>query len=144
MTLGIGVGVDITDTLPNRRNTLSPFDFAYWTTTFIADGKPADYSDIGPTGGTPDLIVWALSQVGVDILSSYENIDAYCSETRITVSEALAKRGALLFNGSEIAVTLGLTDILTSISGRYFIKKVSSSELSDWNYGALIPRLEYK
>ena len=144
MTLGIGVGVDVTETLTNRRFTLSPFDFAYWTTTFITDGKPADYSDIGPATDTFDLIVWSLGQVGVEVLNSYADIDSYCSNSRITVNEAVAKRGALLFNGTDIAVTLGLTDILTSISGRYFIKKIPTEELADWNYGALIPRLEYK
>lgn len=144
MTLGIGVGVDTTGILPNRRNTLIPGDFAYWASTFIADGKPEDYSDSGPETNSAELISWAALQAGLEMPSTYSTIDTYCVSGRVTVSEALAKRGALLFNGTDIAVTLGLNDLLEQINGRYFIHKPITLQLADWSYGALIPGLEYR
>ncbi len=144
MTLGIGVGVDTTGILPNRRNTLIPSDFAYWASTFIADGKSEDYSDSGPETNSAELISWAALQVGLEMPSTYSTIDSYCASGVVTVAEALGKRGALLFNGTDIAVTLGLTDILEQINGRYFIHKPTALEIADWSYGALIPGLEYR
>ncbi len=144
MTLGIGVGVDTTGILPNRRNTLIPSDFAYWASTFIADGKSEDYSDSGPETDTAELISWAALQVGLEMPSTYSTIATYCASGVVTVTEALGKRGALLFNGTDIAVTLGLTDILEQINGRYFIHKPTALEIADWSYGALIPGLEYR
>jgi hypothetical protein len=141
MTLGIGVGVDTTGILPNRRNTLIPGDFAYWASTFIADGKPEDYSDSGPETNSSELISWAALQAGLEMPST---IDTYCVSGRVTVAEALGKRGALLFKGTDIAVTLGLNDLLEQINGRYFIHKPTTLQLADWSYGALIPGLEYR
>ena len=144
MTLGIGVGVNTTGILPNRRNTLFPSDFAYWASTFIADGKSGDYSDSGPETDTAELISWAALQTGLEIPSTYSAINTYCASGVVTVAEALGKRGALLFNGTDIAVTLGLTDILEQINGRYFIHKPTALEIAGWSYGALIPGLEYR
>lgn len=144
MSLGIGVGVDTTGILPNRRNTYSPSDFAYWASTFIADGTPSDYSDVGPELSTVDLVIWSAGQVGLDLPSTYEDIYTYCQSGLVTTSFALGKRGALLFNGEDIAVTLGLQDMLLNISGRYFIEKPTLLKLEDWTTGALIPGLEYR
>ena len=144
MSLGLGVGVDTTGIIPNRRNTYLPSDFAYWASTFIADGKPADYNETGPIQDAVELVSWSASQVGlVDFPATYPKIITYCASGIISVSEALQKRGALLFNGEDIAVTLGLQDILTNINGRFFIIKPTIIQLNDWVYGALIPGLEY-
>ena len=144
MSIGIGVGVSTVGILPNRRNTLSPSDFAYWSSTFVADGKPSDYSDSGPEDNAIELVAWSAGQVGLELPTTYADLYTYCQSGFVTVTEALSKRGALLFNGTDIAVTLGLKDILLNINGRYFIQKPSAIQLADWTQGALIPGLDYK
>lgn len=141
--LGIGEGVDLTTVLPNRRNTLSSFDFAYWATTFTSEGTPSNYESDGPELNAVSLISWALSQIGINVGLTYSDIDEYCLEGRTTVELALKKRGALLFSGTDIAVTLGLGDILHPVHGRHFIHKPSLIDLPDWQYGAIIPLVDY-
>lgn len=144
-TLGMGVGVSLEGVFHDSRNTLASSDFAYWCSTYVVRGVPSDYVDEGLEKSSASLISWACNQVGItDMPSTYDEIKSYCASKVITTSEALSKRGALLINDDDIAITLGLKDIVLDIYGRHFIKKVDAYYLSTWSYGALIPGLEYK
>lgn len=142
--LGIGIGVSLEGVRHENINTMSPLDFAYWCTTYVVHGKPSDYSDKGLDIGSGSLISWASNQIGIiDMPTDYDDIKAYCASTLTTTKIALSKRGALLINDNDIAITLGLNDILLDVYGRHFITKLSSFDITKWAYGAFIPGLVY-
>ena len=126
-----------------RTNTLSPYDFAYWASTFIATGEPSDYNDLGPEVDGASLASWAASQIGVTFPSDYTSAAAALSATAITVTAALQIRGALIVAPTKIAVCLGFGDAIDIISGRYFIKRVSIIDITKWSYGATLPGAIY-
>lgn len=142
--LGIGVGVSSDGILHDSRNTFSPSDFAYWCSTYIVSGIPSNYEDDGLDKGSGSLISWAAKQVGIQNMpNTYEGIQSFCSSMQITVKEAIAKRGALLVNATDIAICMGFTDIELDINGRHFIQKLTPTDILTWEYGMLIPGLDY-
>ena len=141
MTVSPAVG---TPSTMMRVGTLSPYDFAFWASTFIADGTPEDYFEDGPeTTGAP-LVWWAAAQVGVSVPPELYFLTPALSNHLITVDVALKTRGALLVGIDNIAVCMGLDDVVGVINGRYYQYKTTATSTNPvWEYGAHVPGLLY-
>lgn len=142
-SIGAGIGNVGTSIDQPRVGTLSPFDFAYWASTFASPGTPRDYVDIGPETDAASLISWSAAQIGVSFPDSFNVAVLACSGYEISVKKALSTRGALLIGSSKFAVTLGLNDILDIVNGRYFIYRLNESQESKWITGAKLPGALY-
>jgi hypothetical protein len=140
--LGIGIGVTTAEMdEPNRTGTLSPYDFAYWASTFVARGTPSDYADVGDETDGLSLVVWAASRIGVSFPSTLAA--AVATLTPIEIDQALKTRGALLIGSAKICVTLGLDDVVDIVNGRYFVSRMTAYKRQDWIAGALLPGAKY-
>lgn len=142
-TIGAGVGVLGAAIDQSRLGTKSPYDFAYWTTTFVSPGVPSDYVDLGPEQDATALIVWAANQIGIAFPDTFTKAVAACSGYEMPLETALKTRGALIYNSSKFAITLGLNDIVDIINGRYFIYRLKPSQYSQWTTGAKLPGALY-
>ena len=142
-TIGIGVGVIGTSSDTPRIGTKSPHDFAYWASKFIASGYPNDYSTVGPETDGTSLISWAATQIGVTFPTTYSAGVSYCSGYLTTVDQALKKRGSLLIGTGTFAITLGLSDIIAVINGRYFVTRIDEIKKPNWSTGAKLPGAIY-
>lgn len=141
MTVSPAVGTPAT---AMRIGTLSPYDFAFWASTFVTEGTPSSYFDIGPETDGVALVSWAAAQVGASIPADYFYITGLLADTLITVDEALKTRGALLVSVDQIAVCMGLDDVVGVIDGRFFQFKTSADSTNPvWEYGAQVPGLIY-
>jgi len=131
-----------------RVGTLSAYDLAYWASTFLSEGVPSDYTDLGPETDASTLISWAASQVGASIPTEYADLVPTLSQD-LTVAEALRVRGALLVCAERVSLSMGLGDVIDLVNGRYFqYKPVPSPQtpsvcLYTWQYGAYIPGVVY-
>ena len=141
MTVSPAVGTP-SDTM--RIGTLSPYDFAYWASTFVTEGTPDDYFEDGPeTTGAP-LVSWAAAQVGVTVPPEFYFLTPALSGGLITVATALKTRGALLVGIDQVAVCMGLDDVVGVVRGRYYQYKTTATSTNPvWEYGAQIPGLIY-
>ena len=139
MTVDPTVG---TPTSATRVGTLSPYDFAYWATTFVASGAPDDYLDTGPETDGVGLVVWAAQQVGVSVPNNYFGLVIVLSDYIMTIEDALATRGALLVGVGQVAVTTGFDYVVGVINGRYYQYK-TTADSALWEHGAMVPGLIY-
>jgi cell wall-associated NlpC family hydrolase len=89
-----------------------------------------------------NLVAWALAQVGVRFPLGSDSQLAYClnRESTITVTQALAVRGALLFNQRRVALSLGDGRVVEATSEDYV---VVARPASTWTVGALVPGVKY-
>ena len=141
-SLGAGVGVVGTASNTSRIGTKSSYDFAYWASTFVADGQVRDYSDMGAETDGVSLITWAAEQIGLTFPDTYSKAVAACT-SHITVDQALKTRGSLLISPDRFAVTLCLDDVIDVVNGRYFVYRMKDSQRANWNTGAKLPGAIY-
>ena len=128
----------------SRIGTRSPYDFAYWASTFVASGYPDDYLDFGPETDGVALVTWAAQQVGIAVPPTYFGAVITLSESIVPIETALVTRGAVLVGVDQIAVCMGLEYVVGIVNGRYFqFKTTAASTNPEWEYGALIPGLLY-
>lgn len=133
----LNVGITPEET---RIGTFNPYDFAYWASTFVADGSPDDYMDYGPETDGTSLVAWAAGRVGVGFTSDFAQANLTLSQYTIPTETALTTRGALLVGYNRMAVCMGLGDVVSVVTGRYFQFKTESAS---WDYGAHLPGLIY-
>jgi hypothetical protein len=110
-------------------------------------------AEASPTDPNPEafdcseLVEWALERLGVPFADGSMNQRA--ATTRISVANAIAKRGALLFrdvsvNGiGHVAVSLGNDYTIEARGTDYGVGKFSATVGRTWTEGGLIPGLDY-
>lgn len=89
-----------------------------------------------------ELVYWALSQLGVKFVRGSDAQLAYSRNrgTSRTVAKAMTVRGALLFNGRRVAVSLGDGRVIEA-TGTTFVAVSRPAET--WTAAALVPGLAY-
>jgi hypothetical protein len=135
--MGIAVGTSLESA---RLNTKSPYDMAFWASTFVVDGSPSDYYDDGGETDGLALLSWAAGQVGVEIPNDYIKLLQLLTEEEVPIETALVTRGAILIGSTSIGIAMGLNDAITIINGRYFQVR---TEASDWESAAFLQGLAY-
>jgi hypothetical protein len=147
--LGVGVGVEVVSTdavWAARTDTRSPYDFAYWASTFAVGESQFDYTASGEsTDGTP-LVSWAASQIGVAFPNTLEAaLEALCGYFTVSLDCALRTRGALIVIDNQISVSLGFYDIIDIRDGHYFVRTLTTGSYGKWATarGAHLPGAKY-
>lgn len=146
--LGPGFGVTAEDMpLPRRTNTLGALDFAYWAALNAAPYPTygmVTVDDESPLNGT-ELVIWALSQVGIVIPfnMTYDKMREWCAGYEVSVEEALTTRGALIFSDTAVAITLGFHWFIEAKGDHHFVRKQRGLELARWTTGSMIPGVIY-
>ncbi len=135
MTIAVGTSLDSA-----RLGTKSPYDLAFWASTFIAEGSPDDYFDNGSETDGLALLAWSAGQVGVEIPADYVTTLQLVSQNEIPVETALKTRGAILVSTTSLGVSMGLDDAITVINGRYFQIRTTTSA---WEGAGKLPGLIY-
>ena len=147
--LGVGVGVEVVSTdavWSPRTDTRSPYDFAYWASTFAVGESRFDYTDSGATTDGAPLVSWAASQIGVTIPNTLDGILAtLCGYYTVSLDCALRTRGALIVIDNQITVTLGFYDLIDIIDGHYFVRTLPTGVFGKWTTarGAHLPGAKY-
>lgn len=149
MTVELGITGPVgTPTGSPRIGTKSAYDLAYWAGTFVAEGTPDDYQEVGPETDLTSLLSWACSQIGVEFPAEFADATPLLTET-LTVKQALRIRGAVLVCPKRISITMGVNDVVDLINGRYFhYKPVPAPQtpsicINNWEYGAYVPGVIY-
>lgn len=145
MTTSFDTAAIGTPTPGPRIGTLNPYDFAYWASTFVAPGVPADYVDYGPETDGLALVSWAAGQVGTTLSTEYDIALTMLAEGMIDIEVALKTRGAILVGTDRLAVCMGLDDVVSVVNGRYFQYKTTADSTYQtlWQYAARVPGLRY-
>lgn len=134
---------EVSSSEDSRTGTFSAMDFAWWTTlnaeTNLEEASMVEGTDTNPTS----VITWAASRAGLILPSDFAELVTYCADTQITVTEALKKRGCLVFSVDSVAVTLGFSDIVDYQFRKRIIRHISNIDLEPWLYGATIEGLRY-
>lgn len=146
-SMGPGVGVDVDPTrLDRRTGTRSALDFAFWVSQNV---EPIAVWELVPEAVTDalngvELVLYAADQVGIVVpeTAALGDLYAWCAGSLITVEEALATRGALVFANDRVAVALGFGKVVDSNGDRYYFGAPSPS--TTWITGALIPGVIYR
>lgn len=135
MTIAVGTSLESA-----RLNTKSPYDFAFWASTFVVDGSPDDYYTSGSETNGLALITWAAGQVGVEVPTDYVTVLQSLTKNPLSVEKALVTRGAVVIGTSSLGVCMGLNDVIQVIDGRYFHMKTTASS---WDSAGQLEGLVY-
>lgn len=132
---------------PARRGTKSALDFTMFCLQQAGDryvfGAEASLSDPDPdVWDCSELIQWAAHQVGVNFPDGSSNQIA--ASRRISVSDAIRTRGAVLYKPGHIAVSLGNGRTIEALNPGYGVVSMSATARSfNWTAGGLIPGMRY-
>ena len=135
MTIAVGTSLDSA-----RLNTKSPYDLAFWASSFIADGSPDDYFDSGPETDGLSMLTWSAGQVGIEMPDDYVTTLQLLTQNEIPIETALKTRGAILIGTTSLGVCMGLDDAICVVSGRYFQIRTTTSA---WEGAGQLPGLIY-
>ena len=126
-----------------RINTKSPFDFAYWAALNATNYDASTVADVTPVGvlNGAELVAWCGSQIGISLPSTYDELVAAIAS--VDVSNVISERGALVYNDTMFAVTIGFRYIVMVVGDHYYIRHFDSVEESSWISGARVPGVIY-
>lgn len=150
----VGSGGSSTNTpdTSGRRDKGSADDFVYQALKQAGDryvfGAEARKSDSDPdVFDCSELVEWAAAQVGVFIPDGSGNQRSYCwgKGGKISTSQAIATRGALLFANGHVAISLGNGKTIEAVNRSYGVRVMNARGRSSvsWLGGGLIPGMRY-
>lgn len=136
----------------DRTDSQSSLDFMYWMIQFVDIAYPREIIIPSNKGEEADgeammqAVMYCSTQVGLSLITpNYELFRKRCEETALTQEQAFAKRGAVLFFGKSLAVSMGdKKRIIEYVDDIYVARYLTPKEREPEHWiGALVPEMIY-